>query len=60
MSNTYRPTKPKQARKNTTNIATMGQSTHNVEEDGYGKHMSPMKSLQLMPVRYCHANGVVV
>jgi hypothetical protein len=37
----------------------IGQTTHNVEQDGYGKHMYPTTSTVSIPIKTTHVHGEI-
>jgi hypothetical protein len=40
-------------------MAAVGQTTHQVEQDGYGKHMSPTTSTVPIPIKTTHVHGEI-
>jgi hypothetical protein len=43
----------------TSSSPIVGQSTHNVEQDGYGKHMHPTTSTIPVPIQTTHVHGEI-
>jgi hypothetical protein len=41
------------------NMASIGQTTHNVEQDGYGKHMHDTISTIPIPIQTTHVHGEI-
>jgi hypothetical protein len=53
-------TQPKRRRQTDTNMPSTGQSTHSVEQDGYGKHIHPTITTTTIPYTTSFVHGEIV
>jgi hypothetical protein len=58
-SSTDQSDQPRKKQKTSSNAATTGQTTHLVEQDGYGKHMHSTSSTVPIPIKTTHVHGTI-